>query len=154
MTMDQQEPLFTIQQLSLKLNIPKPTLRFWEKELEGIFVPLRTHGGQRRYTAEHISTIEEIKKLKGKGMSLLDIKRGFRNKRAGNISNTARIDLLLNRITEVVKAEIANFFENEGLKSKVFEIDEPSPDFLIDDPGTVKRRWTPTGGKDDKWLYL
>jgi DNA-binding transcriptional MerR regulator len=123
--MDQQEQLFTIQQLSKKLNIPKPTLRFWEKELEGLFVPLRTSGGQRRYTAEHISTIEEIKRLKGEGMSLLDIRRAFCKNRAGNISNTTKIDLLLNRITEVVKAEIASFLESEGLNSKVFEIDEP-----------------------------
>jgi DNA-binding transcriptional MerR regulator len=123
--MDQQEQLFTIQQLSKKLNIPKPTLRFWEKELEGLFVPLRTRGGQRRYTAEHVSTIEEIKKLKGEGMSLLDIKRVFHNNRIGNISNRPRIDQLLNRITEVVKTEIANFLENEGLKSKSFEIDKP-----------------------------
>ncbi len=122
--MDQQEQLFTIQQLSTKLNIPKPTLRYWEKELEGIFVPLRTSGRQRRYTAEHISTIEEIKKLKGEGMSLLDIKQVFHNNRTGNLSNTVRIDLLLNRITEVVKAEIASFLENEGLGSKVFEIDD------------------------------
>ena len=53
--MDQQEQLFTIQQLSKKLNIPKPTLRFWEKELEGIFVPLRTRGGQRRYRQSEVA---------------------------------------------------------------------------------------------------
>ncbi len=123
--MDQQEQLFTIQQLSRELNIPKPTLRFWEKELEGLFVPLRTRGEQRRYTAEHVSTIEEIKKLKGEGMSLLDIKRVFYNSGTGNISNRTKINQLLNRITEVVKTEIANFLENEGLKSKSFEIDKP-----------------------------
>jgi DNA-binding transcriptional MerR regulator len=123
--MDPQEQLLTIQQLSKKLNVPKPTLRFWEKELEGLFVPLRTRGGQRRYTAEHIVTIEEIKRLKGEGMSLLDIKRVFRNKKRGHTPNTPRIEMLLNRITEVVKTEIASFLENEGLKSNVFEIDEP-----------------------------
>ncbi len=87
-------------------------------------MPLRTRGGQRRYTAEHISTIEEIKKLKQEGMSLLDIKRVFHNNKTGNISDTARFDRLLNRITEVVKAEIASFLENEGLNSKAFEIDK------------------------------
>jgi len=144
--MDQQEQLFTIQQLSKKLNIPKPTLRFWEKELEGLFVPLRTRGGQRRYTAEHISTIEEIKKLKREGMSLLDIKRAFSNDRIGNISNITRIDMLLNRITEVVKAEIASFLENEGLKSKVFGIDEPGCALRIDNPVNVKK-----GVNINKW---
>ena len=118
--MDQEKQLFTIQQLSNRLNIPKPTLRFWEKELEGIFVPHRTRGGQRRYSAEHIATIEEIKNLKNKGMSLMDIKRNFHNRREESDPNAARIDLLLDRITEVVKAEIASFFENERLKSKIF----------------------------------
>ena len=53
----------------------QPTLRFWEKELDGILAPLRTHEGQRRYTVENIAVIEEIKKLKKKGMSLPEIKR-------------------------------------------------------------------------------
>ena len=122
--MDREKQLFTIQQLSNRLNIPKPTLRFWEKELEGIFVPHRTQGGQRRYTVEHIATIEEIKKLKSRGMSLMDIRRTFHNRREESDPNAARIDLLLDRITEVIKAEIANFFEKERLKSKVFKIDE------------------------------
>ncbi|WP_369707420.1 MerR family transcriptional regulator [Desulfosarcina sp. BuS5] len=34
-----------MQQVSTKLNILKPTLRFWEKEFNGILVPLRTNGG-------------------------------------------------------------------------------------------------------------
>ena len=38
-------------------------------------VPLRTNGGQRRYAAEHISIIEEIKGLKRAGLSLVEIKR-------------------------------------------------------------------------------
>ena len=65
----------TIQQVSQKLDVPKPTLRFWEREFEGILVPLRTNGGQRRYAPEHISVIEEIKMLKKAGLSLSEIKR-------------------------------------------------------------------------------
>ncbi|GAI49134.1 unnamed protein product, partial [marine sediment metagenome] len=71
--MERQEQLFTIQQLSLKLKIPKPTLRFWEKELDGILVPLRTQGGHRRYTAEHIPILKGIKHLRKKGMSLVEV---------------------------------------------------------------------------------
>jgi len=73
--MEQKEKLLSIQQVSTKLNIPKPTLRFWEKEFEGFLQPFRTPGGQRRYTSEHIAIIEEIKKLKGTGLSLEEIKR-------------------------------------------------------------------------------
>jgi DNA-binding transcriptional MerR regulator len=73
--MNPKEQLHSIQQLSTKLNIPKPTLRFWEKEFEGILLPLRTNGGQRRYTSEIVSIIGEIKALKKAGLSLVEIKR-------------------------------------------------------------------------------
>ena len=73
--MDIQEQAITIQQVSQKLDIPKATLRFWEREFEGILVPLRTNGGQRRYAPEHISVIKKIKMLKKDGMSLIQIKR-------------------------------------------------------------------------------
>jgi DNA-binding transcriptional MerR regulator len=71
----QENNLISIQKVSALLKVPKPTLRFWEKELDGILIPLRTEGGQRRYTVENIAVIEEIKKLKSKGMSLPEIKR-------------------------------------------------------------------------------
>jgi len=107
----QDKNLLTIRQLSLRLNIPRPTLRFWEKELEGILVPLRTGGGQRRYSVETISVIEEIKRLRERGMSLLEIKRKLSNSDKGGSPNSNRIDLLAERVAEVVKAELNRFFE-------------------------------------------
>ncbi len=114
--MNQQEQLFTIQQLSTELNIPKPTLRFWEKELDGILVPLRTRGGQRRYTVENIAVIEEIKRLRERGMSLPEIKRKLGkgqmseagSQRSGD-ERTDRVDLLAARVAEVVRAEVNRF---------------------------------------------
>lgn len=113
--MDLHEQIFTIQQLSLKLKIPKPTLRFWEKELDGILVPLRTHGGQRRYTPAHIPIIKEIKKFRKKGMSLVEVKRKLSNsnKTKEYNSNSSRLDLLADRIAEVVKAEVYSFLERQ-----------------------------------------
>ena len=111
--MNRQEQLFTIQQVSLKLNIPKPTLRFWEKELEGILVPIRTKGGQRRYTAEHISIIEDIANFKTQGMSLAEIKRkiGNSNKVQSYSSDFVRVDLLADQIAEIVRTEVYSFFQ-------------------------------------------
>ena len=43
-------------------SVSKHTLRFWEKTLNGVIVPLRTKGGQRRYTKYHLQIINEIKK--------------------------------------------------------------------------------------------
>ncbi len=101
----------TIQQISQKLKIPKPTLRFWEKEFEGILVPLRTRGGQRRYTSEHISVIEEINNLKRKGMSLAEVKDELQNNKKAKSGNSIPngMDLLAERVAEVVKEEVYRF---------------------------------------------
>ena len=112
--MVRQERLLSIQQVSLKAGIPKPTLRFWEKELNGILVPLRTKGGQRRYTAGSISAIEDINKLRKRGMSLAEIKRKLANSGKGNNLNSNRIDLLANSVADIVKIEVYAFFEREN----------------------------------------
>ena len=107
--MDTQKHLFTIQQVSTKLNIPKPTLRFWEKELDGIIAPIRTSGKQRRYNLEHLATIGMVRALREKGMSLAEIKK---QKNSTNKSvNSKSIDFLVARVTEVVRAEVNRFFE-------------------------------------------
>ena len=116
--MNHKEQLHSIQQLSTKLNIPKPTLRFWEKEFEGILLPLRTHGGQRRYAPEHVSVIEEIKMLKKAGLSLVEIKSKLGKGQMSEAGSqrywdeqTDGIDLLAERVGEVVKMEVLRFFQ-------------------------------------------
>jgi DNA-binding transcriptional MerR regulator len=102
--------LFSIAEISKKLKVPKHTLRFWERELNGTIVPLRTQGGQRRYAAEHISVIETIKKLRVKGASLSQIKQALTNGYQEGQAQPDRIDLLATRVAEVVKTEVYNFF--------------------------------------------
>ncbi len=160
--MDSPRQFPTIQQVSQKLDVPKPTLRFWEKEFEGILVPLRTNGGQRRYAPEHVPVIEEIKMLKKAGLSLIEIKgklgkgiddsligrfddwekgrdgeqmseagnqtcpqrsrhaphresqprrTSLRGGRGSGSERTEGIDLLAERVAEVVKMEVLRFFQ-------------------------------------------
>ena len=113
--MDPQEQLFTIQHLSLKLEIPKSTLRFWEREFKGVLVPLRTKGGQRRYTLENMSVIRKIKELREKEVSLAQIHAHLmKNHRSGMDNlNPSKIDFLANRVAEAVKEEVYRFFDRE-----------------------------------------
>ncbi|MCK4469876.1 MAG: MerR family transcriptional regulator [Desulfobacterales bacterium] len=111
--MDMENRLSSIQEVSDLLKVPKPTLRFWEKELDGIIVPHRTRGGQRRYALEHLTIIGKVKELREKGMSLAEIKRQINNTNKGDNSNSNRVDLLAARVAEVVKAEVNRFFEGE-----------------------------------------
>ena len=107
----------TIQQASQRLKVTKHTLRFWEKKLDGVIVPLRTQGGQRLYTSEHLYVIEEIKRLKRKGLSLVHIKNKLDNNYNAeeDNSNRQRIDLLANQLAEMVRSAVYRFFEGENL---------------------------------------
>ncbi len=100
----------SVAEISKKLKVPKHTLRFWEREFNGTIVPLRTQGGQRRYTAEHVAVIEMIKKLRDRGLSLSEIKRELANGNKDGQGRTTKIDLLATRVAEVVKTEVYNFF--------------------------------------------
>jgi DNA-binding transcriptional MerR regulator len=111
------EQLYTIHQLSHMLNIPKPTLRFWETELEGILVPLRTPGGQRRYTHKHVTVIERIHDLKQQGMSLKDIRTQLNSSEEVDADQT-RIELLASKVAELVKIEINRFLQQQGERMK------------------------------------
>jgi DNA-binding transcriptional MerR regulator len=102
---------FTIQELSERLDIPKPTLRFWEKELGGVIVPLRTAGGQRRYTNIHITVLGKIKDLRDSGKSITEIKEYFNNGHDHEkpIDDEIAIDILTKKIAELVKLEVTKF---------------------------------------------
>ena len=108
----------TIQEVSKRSGISTHTLRFWEKELAGIIVPGRTKGGQRRYTSEHLLVIDQIKSLKDKGMSLVEI-RGELNPRInldGEEYKHHRADILADKIAEVVRSAIFNYLEGKVVK--------------------------------------
>ena len=109
--MDNSEQFYTIQQLSVKLQIPKPTLRFWEKELNGIIIPLRTQGGQRRYSVENLQVIEEINELRKAGMSIAEIRRAL-NKHSGpkdRVTISTDMDDLTETIAGIVKKEVRQY---------------------------------------------
>lgn len=55
--------LCKIKEVSDRLNLPISTIRYWEREFEGILTPTRTEKGQRRYSRREIKTLETIKRL-------------------------------------------------------------------------------------------
>ena len=107
---------YSIQEVSVKLKIPTHTLRFWEKQFKDILIPVRTAGGQRRYTDEHVSIIRGIKGLRARGRGLAEIHARLLDKYGGKVDalNSTRIDYLAQRVAEVVRDEVYRFFEGEG----------------------------------------
>jgi DNA-binding transcriptional MerR regulator len=108
----------TIQEVSARAGISKHTLRFWEREMNGVITPLRTKGGQRRYTTEHVLVVEEIKRLKSKGYTLEDIRRDLSRRFSTEEEhyNHQRADVLANRIAEMVRTAIFSFLEEKTVK--------------------------------------
>lgn len=107
---------FTIQQASEKLIISKPTLQFWEKEIEDIIVPLRTPGGQRRYMEEHFLIISNIKKLGENGKGTSEIREQLTNHNMENsTSNNADIAIPSERLSHAVIEEISKFYGEKAL---------------------------------------
>lgn len=111
--MEKSEHLLSIQQISRKFDIPKSTIRFWEKELDGLIVPNRTSGGQRRYTVENAAMIGRIKDLREKGFCLAEIKRNlaFSEKLPSRSQELKNIDRLAERLSEVIKNEVYQFLK-------------------------------------------
>jgi DNA-binding transcriptional MerR regulator len=106
----------SISDVSTRFQIPKPTLRFWEKEFKEVLVPLRTQGGQRRYNVEHLAVIKKIKRLQERGMSLSEIRGNLmrdRKKKESDLNNS-NIDSLADRIAKAVRDEVYRFLEKEG----------------------------------------
>ncbi len=54
---------FSIGQVHAITGIPKPTIRYWEREFEKFLEPLRTTGNQRRYDERSIADLEKINYL-------------------------------------------------------------------------------------------
>jgi len=103
----------TIKEVSDITGIPSYTIRFWEKEFEGILSPSRSIGGQRRFSGEDISVIESIKRYKDQGISLSRIKEKLAGNKGQNDPNLERIDILARRVAEIVKEEISCFLMGE-----------------------------------------
>ncbi len=59
----QKPRLYSIGQVNAITGIPKPTIRYWEKEFERFLDPARTTGNQRRYDEKSIADLEKINYL-------------------------------------------------------------------------------------------
>lgn len=54
---------YRIQDVSQRLEVPKSTIRYWEKEFSFLVSPARTNGGQRRYSEGDIENFKRVKTL-------------------------------------------------------------------------------------------
>lgn len=54
---------YRVQEVSKKLGVPTSTIRYWESAFPAFVKPIRTNGGQRRYSDEDIDALMQVKEL-------------------------------------------------------------------------------------------
>ena len=66
----------SIAEVARRTGIPASTLRFYEREMPGLFLIRRTTGGHRRYAAEDVATFSAIRRLtETDALPLADVRR-------------------------------------------------------------------------------
>ena len=65
----------SIGEVARRTGIPVTTLRFYERELPGLFPTHKTAGGHRRYDARGIARFSTVRSLTEEGLPLSELRR-------------------------------------------------------------------------------
>ncbi|MFN2387302.1 MAG: MerR family transcriptional regulator [Thermoanaerobaculia bacterium] len=85
---------FRIAEVARRTGIPITTLRFYEKELPGLFPLRKTRGGHRRYRERDVQRFAAVRRLTREGVGLSDVRRVMMS-RGENEALREDVDLLL-----------------------------------------------------------
>ncbi len=88
---------YTISEVAELLDVPQPTLRFWEKQFTQLN-PSRNEGGKRRYTESDIEVIKQIIFLREKENLKLD---GVKHHLDHNKTDVEKKQELIARLTKL-----------------------------------------------------
>jgi DNA-binding transcriptional MerR regulator len=73
-------PGISIGEVARRTGIPVTTLRFYERELPGLFPIRKTSGGHRRYDVRDVSRFATIRSLTEEGLPLAELRRVVRSR--------------------------------------------------------------------------
>ncbi len=107
------QKLYSIGQVHAITGIPKPTLRFWEKEFSNYLRPYRTPGNQRRYDDTAVRLIERIDRLVHKEGYTLE---GARRKLAAEEAAKEAAEAAMPGMDEVRVSQLAETMSDYILK--------------------------------------
>jgi DNA-binding transcriptional MerR regulator len=112
---------YSIGQFSNITNLSSPTLRYYEKEK--LLIVSRDSAGRRLYTAEDVSWILFIKKLKDTGMSIKDIREYALLRYQGDSTLQQRLEILKKHKLAVVeeKSKWESNLQNLNDKISLYE---------------------------------
>ena len=117
--MDIQKDKLTIQEVAQATGLTTHTLRYYERI--GLIHPINREENTRRcYTADDVSWIDFLMKLRATGMSIKDMQRYAKLQRQGDETLPDRVDMLKS-LREKVETHIEEM--NEHLKLIYYKID-------------------------------
>jgi DNA-binding transcriptional MerR regulator len=121
-----------IAEVSRSTGIPITTLRFYEKELPGLFPIRKTRGGHRRYEGRDVRRFEAVRRLTREGVRLAEVRRVMMS-RGESDALRDDVDLLLDvhqtgtRVLDDVTRRL------EELEARIVRLETSAP----------RRRWLP-----------
>ena len=86
-------PGIAIGEVAKRTGIPVTTLRFYERELPGLFPVRKTAGGHRRYEGRDVSRFATVRSLTEEGLPLSELRRAMMS-RGENEALSEAIDRL------------------------------------------------------------
>ena len=106
----------SISDVSKRTGIPVSTLRFYERELSGLFHIRKTAGGHRRYTdadVERFSTVRRLTETEGLGLSEV----------RSAVLSRGQSEALREEVERLAEAQAASAAALEALARKLSELD-------------------------------
>jgi MerR family transcriptional regulator/heat shock protein HspR len=119
-----------IAEVARRTGIAVTTLRFYEKELPGLFRPRKTAGGHRRYAEQDVARFAAIRRLTGEeGLGLGEVRRVMASR--GDAEPLREGFEALSRTVERCELALADLASRvERLEARVAEF-----------PAGKRRRW-------------
>jgi len=122
----------SISAVSKRTGIPVSTLRFYERELSGLFHIRKTAGGHRRYGESDVDRFATVRRLtETEGLGLAEVRRA--------VLSRGENETLRERIERLVEAETAAAGAMEALQRRIADLERRVGALEAGPPR--KRRW-------------
>ncbi|HTY42966.1 MAG TPA: MerR family transcriptional regulator [Thermoanaerobaculia bacterium] len=117
----------SIADVSKRTGIPVTTLRFYERELSGLFHIRRTAGGHRRYAESDVARFATVRRLtETEGLGLAEVRRAVLSRGEGDAVGEA-LDRLAEAQAASAAAVEAQARRLRELEARVAALEAPGP---------------------------
>ena len=122
----------TISQVARRTGIPVTTLRFYERELSGLFRVAKTAGGHRRYSEADVARFSTVRRLtEAEGLRFSEVR--------GVLASRGEPDLLAEEVDRLARAGAIGIETLHSLERRVEALEKRLAS--IEGDPAPRRRW-------------